>query len=241
MSWQHLLDAYEWKARWIPTVLVLLPALTTLYYCFPQVFSNVIFVAGSGFVTVAIVYLIAMLLRDLGLQRQPVIWASWGGPPSTRFARHFDSRFSDAHKLRIRNAARRRFGIVLAAKEEEALNQEAADRLIEQAFRAVREFLRQKDSVGLVAKQNAEYGFARHVYAGREAALILSIVGFAICGFVRPSDGVWAYNIGSQVNLLYFALWIVLGWLIAPGMLKRAAETYAERAWMTFLEIEGNS
>ena len=238
MSWQDLIDAYEWKARWIPTAIVLLPLFVTAYFCFPDLAKNPILLAGSGLVSVALIYLAAMALRDLGLRCQPKLWQSWGGAPSTRFARAIDKRFDSAHKRRIHNSVRRRFGVALLSEDDEARNMSAADIAIEQAFHRVREFLRQRDSVGLVDKHNAEYGFARNLYAGRELATVIAGFGVLICGFVRSSDS-WSFNnVGSEVNALFLVVWIPFAWLFLPDLVKRAAETYAERAWMTFLEIE---
>jgi hypothetical protein len=231
-----MLDAYEWKARWIPTTIVLLPSFITIYYCFPDLHTNVVLTAGSGMVSVGLIYVAAMALRDLGLRRQPQLWESWGGPPSTRFARMTDARFDTTHKQRIHLAVRRRFGIELLPADNEANNLLAADKVIAEAFRRVREYVRQNDSVGLVGKHNAEYGFARHLYAGREVALALALAGVFGSGFARSNS--WMFNLGSQLNALFALLWLPFAWFFLPGMLKRAAETYAERAWMTFLELE---
>lgn len=240
MSWQKLFDAYDWKARWFPTAIVLLPLFLTTYYCFPGLLNSPVLVAGSGVVSVALVYLASMVLRELGRRVEPQVWAAWGGPPSTRFARHIDTHFNEDHKRRIRLSLRRRFGIELPDADKEARNLLATDRTIEQGFRGVREFLRQRDRVALVDKHNAEYGFARNLYAGRWVALGLALVGALAAGFTRPTDGLWTMNGGVITGLLYAVLWFPFAWFFLPALLKRTADTYAERAWMTFLEIEEN-
>src|SRR6266852_2070089 len=177
MSFDQLVDSYDWKARLVPTVIVLLPLLVTTYYCFPILFANRLLLMGSGIVSIALVYFASMLIRYLGLLSQDAVWKSWGGPPSTRFARWGDNRFSEEQKDRLRKAVAQHFRIRLLNLDEEIRDPEAADQLIGKAFQEVKEVLRTKAEASLVDKHNAEYGFARNLYGSRYVFIGLSVLG----------------------------------------------------------------
>jgi len=234
MGWQDLVDSYEWKARLIPTVIVLLPGFVTTYFLYPGIVTNPVLAAGSGLVSIAVIYLAAMLVRHLGSTYQESAWRAWGGPPSTRYLRMRDSFFSDDQKYRLQVALTERFGVRLVSRESEAKNPDLADKTIMDAFKEVKEFLRKSGEASLVDKHNAEYGFTRNLCGSRWVFAALAITGFLLCGFTT-TERAWDLTPGASVNLILLVIWVPLAWFVLPGMLKRNAETYAERAWLTFL------
>jgi hypothetical protein len=140
MRWQEFIDGYDWKARLIPTSILLFPMFGTIYYCFyffPGVLSNPLPLAGGSILAFAFVYLASMLFRDRGVRYAERFREEQGGLPSTRFARIRDSN--------LRYPA-------------------LADRKIMDAFREVKEFLRRCDGCGLVDKHGAGYGFVRNLW-----------------------------------------------------------------------------
>jgi hypothetical protein len=236
MKLDQLLDGYDWKARLIPTIVVLLPAFVTAYYCFPELTRSPVLLAGSGVVSIALIYFSSMVIRDLGLRSQDAIWETWGGPPSTRFVRQRDNRFSAEQKNRIRSSVSRLFNIRLLSSDEELTNPAKADQVIGSAFREVKEMLRANSAATLVDKHNAEYGFARNLYGSRCVFVSLALAGILISGFA-DSAGRWSFNAGVSLDVALVTLWLPFAWILLPQLLKRNADTYAERAWMTFLKL----
>ena len=167
IRWHQFIDGYDWKARLIPTAILLFPVFCTIYYFFPGVLSNPLQLAGGSILAFAFVYLASMFFRDRGVRYAKQFWEERGGLPSTRLARMRDSYLSAHQKNRIQLAVLQGFGIRLMSLEEECEYPALADRKIMDAFREVKEFLRRCDGCGLVDKHGAEYGFVRNLCGSR--------------------------------------------------------------------------
>jgi len=241
MRWQEFIDGYDWKARLIPTSILLFPMFCTIYYFFPGVVSNPLQWAGSSILAFAFVYLASMFFRDRGVRYAKRFWEEQGGLPSTRFARTRDSNLSARQKTRIQLAVLQRFGIRLMSLEEECEYPALADREIIDAFREVKEFLRRSDGCGLVDKHGAEYGFVRNLCGSRVIFVVEAFSGIAICGF-KGTWPHWNFTAGCWANVVLLILWLPFAWLVLPRMLMLSADAYAGRAWVTFLGLaEGSS
>jgi hypothetical protein len=241
MRWQEFIDGYDWKARLIPTSILLFPMLCTIYYFFPGVLSNPLQLAGSSILAFAFVYLASMFFRDRGVRYAKRFWEEQGGLPSTRFARIRDSNLSAHQKTRIQLAVLQRFGIRLMSLEEECEYPALADRKIMDAFREVKEFLRRCDGCGLVDKHGAEYGFVRNLCGSRMIFVVEAVSGIVVCGF-KGTWPHWIFAAGCWANVVLLTLWLPFAWLVLPRMLMLNADAYAGRAWVTFLGLaEGSS
>lgn len=238
MKLEDIVDSYDLKARVAPAAISFLPILFTAYYRVPSLYRSPFLAAGSGLISLALVYLCSMIIRYLGLREQDRLWKSWGGPPSTRFVRHRDMQFSAEQKKRIRTALAELFRVELFTYEEEMKDPKKADQIISRAFLDVKEFLRQHQFSALVDKHNVEYGFSRNLYGGRFVFWAGAGIGLLLAGFVSGSG--WTLNLGVVVNVILLFTWIPVSLFLMPNMLKRSADTYAERAWLTFLKIVDN-
>jgi hypothetical protein len=134
---EKFLDAYELKARIVPGLIVAVPVMIDALYTAPILDSWPIF-AVSGVVGFALVYALGQVARAMGERIEPELWASWGGPPSTRFMRHHDSFFGEHLKALITKSVARELSAQLLGSEEEAKNPAAADKAIDDAFKQVR-------------------------------------------------------------------------------------------------------
>ena len=114
MRWSGLIDAYDWKARLIPTVIILLPLFPTIYYFYPRVIGNPLQLAGSSFLAFALIYLASMFFRDRGVRFARKFWDERDGLPSTRFGRMRDSFLNHAQKSRIQLTVLNRLGLTTA-------------------------------------------------------------------------------------------------------------------------------
>jgi hypothetical protein len=241
MRWQEFVDGYDWKARLIPTGILLLPLFSSVYFYFPGLLASPLQLAGSSLMSFALIYLASMFFRDRGVRYGKQFWEKRGGLPSTRFCRIRDSHLGADQKNRIQLAVLHKFGIKLMSLEEECESPDVADRRIMNAFREVKEFLRRSDGCGLVDKHGAEYGFVRNLCGSKMIFVVEAIAGFMGCGF-KSKWPHWNLNNGCLANVVLLLFWIPFAWLILPEMLTLNAETYAGRAWVTFLSVaEANS
>ena len=236
MRWQEFIDGYDWKARLIPTAILLLPLFCTAYYFFPVVLGTPLQLAGSSLVSFALVYLASMFFRDRGVRYARTFWEGRGGLPSTRFARMRDSYLSADQKNRIRLAVLQSFGVRLMSFEEECEYPALADRKIMDAFREIKELLRRCDAGGLVDKHAAEYGFVRNLCGSRMIFVVEAASGIVICGF-KGNWSYWTVTSGCVANIVLLILWVPFAWLVLPRMLMLNADAYAGRAWVTFLSL----
>jgi hypothetical protein len=236
MRWQHLIDGYDWKARLVPTVIILLPSFSSICFFYPQVIGNPLQLAGSSLLVFALIYLASMCFRDLGVRYARKFWEERGGLPSTRFGRMRDSFLSHDQKSRIQLEVLNRFGIKLMSFEEECEFPSFADRKIMDAFREIKEFLRRWDQCGLVDKHGAEYGFVRNLCGSRTIFAVQAAGGIVMCGF-KGNWPHWTLTLGCWANVVLLTLWVPFAWLILPRMLVLTADAYAGRAWVTFLSL----
>lgn len=68
MRWQEFIDGYDWKARLIPTAILLLPLFCTFYSFFPRLLGSSLQLAGSSLLAFALIYLASMFFRDRGVR-----------------------------------------------------------------------------------------------------------------------------------------------------------------------------
>lgn len=236
MQWQEFIDGYDWKARLIPTAILLLPLFCTLYSFFPRLLGSALPLAGSSVLAFALIYLASMVFRDRGVRYARQFWEERGGMPSTRFGRMGDSFLSPGQKSRIQVMVLKRFGIRLLSWDEEREYPALADRKIMEAFREIKEFLRRCEGCSLVEKHGAEYGFARNLCGSRMTFVAQAVGGIVVCG-CRDNWPHWTFTAGSLANLILLIVWIPFAWLILPRMMMLTADTYAGRAWVTFLSL----
>jgi len=233
---EKFLDPYELKARIAPGLILSVAVLVDVVCAFPVLSSLPLF-AATGVCSLALIYGLGNFARGRAQAKEFPLWASWGGPPSTRFLRHRDSHFGDGLKSSIRGELLRRFSVNLMSPDEEGINPDLADRQIVDSFRQVRSYLRRKDADGLWQKHNIEYGFYRNLLGCRVAWVILSLtaLAFSVVTAIRTSQSL--INAGSIVSALSLACALYVGWFVLPSATKRVAEEYAESAWMAFLHL----
>jgi hypothetical protein len=236
MRWHEFIDGYDWKARLIPTAIILLPTFWTVYYFCPRALANPLQLAGSSLLFFTVVYLASMYFRHRGVRYARRFWEQRGGMPSTRFGRMRDSFLSNCQKRRIQLAVLNRFGIRLMSLEEERESPALADRKIMDAFREIKEFLRRCDGCGLIEKHGAEYGFVRNLCGSRMVFVVQALSGIVICGF-KSKWPHWTFTLGCLGNAVLLALWLPFSWLVLPRMLMLSADVYAGRAWVAFLSL----
>jgi hypothetical protein len=232
-------DEYELKARIAPGLLTALPVIVFAFYAAPDLWRWPMF-AASGAVTLALIYGLGQFAKSRGEAIEKALWQSWDGPPSTRYMRHRDMTFGPELKALIAQAIHKEFSMTVFAPEQENESGAAADQCIADAFRRVKQFLRENDARGLWFTHNIEYGFWRNLRGCRRIWVVLSVVAMILSVYVGRIRG-GLVNPGSVIAAACLVCALYLGWFVQPGAVKQVADGYAELAWMSFLSHAGRS
>src|SRR5262245_12100501 len=92
-------DLYTWYARFIPAVIVLLPAVVAIWLWFPHI-AIIERLTAAGLISTILSILLAQIGRDMGVKKQPKLWEKWGGAPTTQILRHRNTAFNTALRSR---------------------------------------------------------------------------------------------------------------------------------------------
>ena len=220
-----LSDRYERKARLLPgLILAAGPALTggTLLQEFAAWYT-------AASTAVGVELLAAIILghyaRARGRVLEETLWASWGGPPTTRWLRPSDTTCSDQQKSKWRGAIKRLTGTTIPASVPEGGTEASVDRVITEATRQLRYALRDKPNAAILRSHNEDYGFARNLLAVRWLWFMLSILCVAASA-VALFLGMKPYAaIAVSVTVLAVSALVASE---LPGYVRRCADRYAE-------------
>ena len=126
-------------------------------------------------VTVGIPFLFSERIADLGRDKEPGLWESWGGPPTTRFLRHRNEKIDAGSKRRIHTSlATLCPDHPLPSVEREAQDPSAADAVYATVMHVPRTMARDASAeYPLVLAANTRYGFRRNLWAFRAQGIVL--------------------------------------------------------------------
>lgn len=233
------LDPYDRRARTLPLLLCMLPALMVLVLVYPvsvqwqQALLGVIVWCG-GF------YLLSRISRDAGRRIQDRLFASWSGAPTTQLLRHRDRRIDAYTKRALHSKLSTLVGIAMPTEGFEQDNPDAAD----EAYRAATAWLikqtRDTKRFPLLFKENINFGFQRNALGIRWVGVVVAILstlwvlggaGVLTIGSPHYHPGNWgALTLPAGVSLIVsgamLAIWI---FAITPGAAQRTGFAYAER------------
>lgn len=223
------MDAYDRKARLYPAACVILPLtlLALMLFSLPQWWTGLIGFLAAGGLHVPVV----LAVRDLGTSKQPGLWASWGGAPTTlrlRWATAQNHVLQQERHADVQSAT----GIPMPAQSEEAANPGAADTAYEAAADRLRQGTRNEQNFPLVKTELTNYGYRRNLYGCRAIGVgvallallvevILAVLGWRGMVDVPPVPMLAA----GAVSLLWMLGWILL---VTPEFVRRDADRYAD-------------
>src|SRR6266550_7488459 len=225
-------DTYTLRARILPTLIVGLPAGLAALAWFPMSGSwwgpiSSLLVGAGG------VALLAQLGRDWGKRKQPRLYQSWGGEPTTRLLRHRDAPNSVLLQRRHAKLQLLLSGQTMPTREQELANPKGADDIYQAAAALLRERTRDKQQFPLIFEENCNYGFRRNLWgmkplgiltatAGTTAALALIVLHYR-SGNVAMSPTTPTVAVVNGLLLLAWLFWFTPSWV------RIAADGYAER------------
>jgi hypothetical protein len=220
-----LSDRYERKARLLPgLILAAAPAMTA--GALIQKFGGWYTAVSTS---IGIEFLVAIVLghyaRARGRAVEDSLWASWGGPPATRWLRPSDMTCSEQQKTKWRGAIKRLTGMTIPASIPEGGSEVSIDRVIVEATRQLRYVLRDNPNAAILQSHNEDYGFARNLYAVRWLWVILSTLCVAASG-VALGLKMEAYA-GIAVSVAFLAVTALVTSEL-PRYVRHCSDRYAE-------------
>lgn len=237
-------DAYTFRARVQPAFMVAFPLGIFLFALLPELplfvsaFVGLVGAAGGTAI-------MAQVGREMGRRKEPNLWKSWDGPPTTRLLRH--CRTSGDIKLGsgLREQFERWLGRPLPTEREEETCPEWADVQYGEAVRALRDATRDQTRFGLVFAENVNYGFRRNLWGmkpvGASIGVVLALFScmlLVLTVWGRPWPDPWwgvlthpdtvavVRLVVAAVNTGAVAIWLF--W-VKPSWVKVAADRYALR------------
>lgn len=223
-------DEYTRRARFYPALLAALPistAAVVLGITRAEWWSSIAgLVVASGFWG-----LVSQIGRHSGKKREPELWRSWGGAPTTILLRYQ----GNSNPVRVEELHKRLFqmtGMTFPTPEEEAQDPQHADKIYETATDQLRRATRNREQFPLVFEENCHYGYRRNVLGLRSWAIGICLVTAVVLAalvvidstFVRSERGVLA-----ALAVLDFVA--AAGWsrLVNADWVKQPAFAYAQR------------
>lgn len=235
---QLVSDPYERKARLVPGLLAVLPAV--LPFVLLLGVKNPL-IAGALTVCSAcgVMFLLARIARTLGKRKEEALVAKWGGLPTTILLRHRDAHFDSHSKMRYHQSIATVTGITMPTPDQEDADEKAADDAYRGAVTRLRELTR-GPGFPLLMKENTSYGFHRNMQGLRPVGAAICIVVLFIVGVnagVIALDPL-AFHGGAVLQMspmqalsALIAAGFLLCWtfFFTAGATRSAGNAYAER------------
>ena len=228
---KQLFDVYTFRARMLPALLALFPALVAGSVAFPETFSTLGRAVASLAVSCGVLVALANIARVLGTRRERTLVAMWGGMPTTRWLRHRDETLDAQTKARYHRFLSENVpGLRLASDAEERLDPSSADEGYRSAVKWLLEHGRRTNQK-LVFEENMNYGFARNALGLRPWAAGIAIsVLFGVSAAIGLDLFAGSRTVPPGYAISAFvALLAGLGWLffVSPRWVGAASEAYA--------------
>ena len=182
-------DPYTFRARIQPALVVVLPlgflmfALLPEYPFFVTAFFGLLGAAGGTAV-------VAQVGRERGRKKEPNLWKSWDGPPTTRLLRHRSASGDITLTSGLRQQVEEWAGNPLPTEQEEEACPAWADKKYEEVVTSLREATRDRATFPLVFAENVNYGFRRNLWALRPIGMPIAVV-LALTSWALLSLTVW--------------------------------------------------
>jgi len=233
-------DSYNRRARLQPAFIVVLPVGLAILAWSPDGVKRWT-VLWTLFVWAGGTALLAQLARDLGKRKEPSLFESWGGKPSTRILRFAACENPVLVTRRHESLQKALPDLRVPTQAEEFSDPKHSDDIYDACVRWLLEKTRDKKKFSLVFEENCNYGFRRNLWGMRAWAILVSAISllFGIAGLAfHPKSTAVPFvsygAIGCIACLLFF-------WLFVCGAdwVKLPADAFAERLLACAEVIDG--
>jgi hypothetical protein len=171
----NLTDTYTRQARLYPALLAGAPlvALAVGVYGLPlEPSAGLIALLAS----LGVIYLLTSIARELGKRVEDVLYASWGGKPSTQLLRHRDSTLDSVTKARYHAFLANKLNVPFPTASDELADPGAADATYASAARWLLDQTRNTKTFPLLFKELIAYGFRRNSLGLKPIAIFIALL-----------------------------------------------------------------
>ena len=246
-------DGYTFRAHILPALILVLPVglLLLAFLSGKPILANAFLTIVATF---GGAYVLSLGARALGYRKQPGLWESWDGPPTTRLLRHRRIPGDITLEPELRLKVEEWIGHALPAQHQEEVCPASADAEYEKAVASLKEATRDRSKFPLVLDGNASYGFRRNLlglrgFIGAPTAFMAALLSWGVLlrtvwgrpwpdpwwdVLVSPDVAVLLWLTVAVVNTLLVCFWLF--W-VRPSWVKPAANEYAIRLFEAVREL----
>jgi hypothetical protein len=226
------LDEYDFRARFVPSIFITLPALFAAFSLLPSLRSFIGLIAGPTIETVLVLVLVR-IARDQGKKIEPQLVREWDGLPTTRHLRHRNGEVEPLTRDRYKMSLSKLTGLKFPTAAQETANPADADAAYTSAIATLREHRRGK-KYPLVFNENCNYGMMRNLLGLRPIGITISIIcAIAVSGgLLLPTT---SPDLAALTLVVCGLLVVVLLGFTTRAAVKRTAEAYANALLATCL------
>jgi len=230
MDIAEMFDAYGRQARLLPALLLLFPLFVTVAIWFPALYQTAAGLIGLA-VACGVTVLFGHLSRERGRRQERLLFATWGGKPTTIWLRFRDANLDHHTKTRYGEFLQGKIrGWKAPSEDEEKRDPTGVDARYDTAVKWLLEYTRNRKRFPLVFKENISYGFRRNLFGLRSWGIALTI----LCATINLVALVKGYQTDGALSLPGVASALVsilalIGWLgvVGPGWVRDAGDAYA--------------
>lgn len=233
MNLEVVLNTYERRARYLPTVLTISPIIIWLYLWFPQIRSL------EGTFTSLIIGLgisipLSILARTLGKKIQSKLLFKWGALPATLILRHEDKALNKETKNRYHLKLKSLTNIDIPTYEKELEDPKDAEQKYDSCIDFLRQKTRDKSKYSLVFNENVSYGQARNLLGLKPVGISICLILIVIQFFSIYLNYGFGLNISAVPILetisVILTLFILLFWIffVSAKQVYNAGENYGK-------------
>ena len=226
-----ILDPYDRKARLYPALLVMLVPVIVATLVVP-VFSGQLVGLVSLAIALGGLMLLSSLGREWGKRKEPKLFESWGGTPTTlmllRETTHLDPLTLERYRKVLEGKVP---GLQFPDSTSEATDPTKAAAICESAVRWLREATRDTKKFALIFVENTNYGFRRNLLGVKPLALVmcfLTLAATVLLAWLSTAGNLSAVTVQSWSSIAVACIGLVVwGFLVNADFVKTTAFTYA--------------
>lgn len=226
-----ILDPYDRKARLYPALLVMLVPVVVSALVAP-VFSSQL--AGLASLAMALggLMLLSSLGREWGKRKEPKLFESWGGTPTTLMLLRATSQLDQITLDRYRKVLEGKVpGLQFPDSASEASDPTKVAEICESAVKWLREATRDTKKFALVFAENINYGFRRNLLGVKPLALVicaLTLAATVLHAWLSTAGNLSAVTPQSWSAVVVACIGLVVwGLVINADFVKTTAFAYA--------------
>ena len=229
-----MFDNYTLKARYYPVIILFLPIIVMGFF-YSLEFESIFHFIGSVGVVGALTYLFSQLGRDQGKIKEPSLWESWGGSPTTQLLRIQNEHLDTNTKQRYHQKLQRLCPVPMPPDiGMETSNPKTANDIYNAWTKFLISQTRDTKEFRLLFKENTSYGFRRNLWGLKPIALtIIGVLLFSNYFYwiikLKIRNPLLLPESFQYSTIVIFILLLFWLFIVTKSWVKMVAVSYAER------------